>query len=389
MTIDPTSKSPKKPDAEKELTPRAKRSIDLAKKLKTLTFKNESLRDRSISYLVKEDEASKILSAELAEVFAKVNFNALGSIEDYETIQESIRVPMIHALNEIDEGNPKPLVNLWRGITGGTAQSYYLSEGLNPVVQKMNPLILKSHQNPAIALAWLTVLETVHETTSNDVYTRLDNFDKSTSEHVILAIALGQDDRLKEWLDGIPEERSIWFKKHVKDKGALVATLRRLINPTNKSLVDIEAGPRLALVKKFQGSPFLHEIQPYNSASLTMLSKGCMTPDELFENKEEFLKLFPRGGLAYIDLAKAYQNNNKYTEAIATLDSGIKKTKPTKNRLNRFIIRKATNLKLLDKKTQAVAELKMVNVAVLDKPTKKTFEQLAKSLNYTPPKTKP
>ncbi|MDC0259518.1 tetratricopeptide repeat protein [Verrucomicrobiales bacterium] len=40
-------------------------------------------------------------------------------------------------------------------------------------------------------------------------------------------------------------------------------------------------------------------------------------------------------------------------------------------------------------KIEAVAELKTVNVTVLDKPTKKTFEQLAKSLNYTPPKTKP
>ncbi len=387
LGVDPKEEDkPEKAEAEEIDSPRVVRAKALAGKLKTITFKNEAVKERCINLIVAVDEAAPLLSEELVAAFEKVNFNAISSIEDYTAIREAVKMPMIHAFNQIKEGNPDPMIKVWNGINEGSAQSYYRSEALEPIVDKMRGELLESHSKPKVAKAWLAVLETIYEKTDDDIYNRLYRLKEMSSEFMVLAIVTGADKELFEWAAAIEGSRSARFEAGIKERKILVSTLRKVVNPENGDPSEMPIEPRLTYVKQFLTSSYRQKLQGRHGTLLTMMAQKCLSPEELFKHEEELVSIHPRDGLAVLDVINVYRKEQRYEDGLKKLGAGLTELKPTGNVLNRFRISKAELLRDLDRKDEAIAELKSIPLITLDKGTRSVFNRVAKSLKYTPPK---
>ena len=111
-----------------------------------------------------------------------------------------------------------------------------------------------------------------------------------------------------------------------------------------------------------------------------MIAWKLLAPDELFEDGEGFVNAHLREGMAYLDLARVYRENQRYDDALIYIDKGLTSCILRGNRLCSYQLEKTIILRDAERFKDAKVTFAKVEFAQLDSANRGLYAKLKNSL---------
>lgn len=286
------------------------------------------------------------------------------------------------AVERLAEGDDTLFLLLWDSVSVGGAPYDWTTAALQPladaVIATRNT---EEGEAPNPDPRWIPVYEKILATTPIAVLEDLKHINKFPAAHTMLAIKNGRSDELARWSYTLGEEQSEFYFEQLKHSNQLLKELREWTNPLRLDIELVEAEPRLGLIQDYLSHPFVHRLSPFYSKLFSqMVAWKLLAPEELFADGEGFVNAHFREGMAYLDLARVYRENERYDEALKYIDKGLTSCVLRGNRLCCYQLEKTIILRDADRFDDAKGAFAEVAFAKLDSGNRSLYAKLKHSL---------
>lgn len=239
------------------------------------------------------------------------------------------------AVEKLEEGDDTIFLLLWDSISLGGAPYEWTTTALQPLADAVGEIRDgEKGGRPNPDPLWIPVYQTILANTPIECLEDLKNVGGFPAEHTMLAIGNGRGDELARWSYKLDKENSDFYFEKLKHGNQLLKELREWTNPLRMEVEFVEDEPRLGLVKDYLSHPFVHVLSPFYSKLFSQLIDWkILAPEELFADDEGFVRAHLREGMAYLDLARVYRENERYDDALKYIDKGLASTILRGNRL--------------------------------------------------------
>ncbi|MEM9016603.1 MAG: hypothetical protein AAGC68_06285, partial [Verrucomicrobiota bacterium] len=201
---------------------------------------------------------------------------------------------------------------------------------------------------------WIGVYRSLLDRTDPRFVSSIPSLENLAAPHAIAKLKKGQQEKHFAWFQNLEEKTQRVYFTGLKHQNRFIRELQNEVNPRKQDPDMLPDQPRLSLVKEFLATPFFQRIQPFNNKTFRQLiDLKCLSPDELFANREAMVTAHERQGMAYLDLARIYRENRHFEEALNHIEIGMTLYRLNPNRTGCYLLEKAIILRESGEKERA------------------------------------
>lgn len=325
---------------------------------------------------------SASLGADSTDLIA-IRSETVGDFYSETTFHEKFERLTASAIEDLKKGDDTIFRLLWDSISLGGAPYEWTTAALQPLADAVNELRTEeAGDSPNPDPRWIPVYETILANTPIESLEDLEGITKFPAEHTMLAIGNGQGDELARWAYNLDGEKTDFYLTRLKEKNQLLKELRAWTNPLELDVELLDEKPRVGLVKDYLSHPFVHKISPfYGGLFSQLIAWKILAPEELFADDEGFVHAHLREGMAYLDLARVYRENERYEDALRYIDKGLTSTLLQGNRRGCYELEKTIILREAKKLDDAKSTFSEINHDKLDRSNRELYARIEHSLN--------
>ena len=357
-------KDPAKPDqaAIPNYMDRRKRMLELAKRMKGITFANVEMKRACLEEFGQHYFCYEPLGAAFDEAAAAVDMAALGQSQNPQEHFKKLKPVVASAGRRLWNGDAKPAIDFYDKAMGTdkTAHAFYRQSLARNAVWDVlwsGPYKWSSQKEPDRA-PLLALVDHILTKTPDELF----------SQHVADAVALkiliphlqGHPEAVTEWRKTLTVDRAQKLKREFTNHFRVWAYFDTM-NLDAKMRTKTEA--RAALVGALLQDEWIRELYPETGANLTNLivtlvnKDKAFKPDELLAAWKPIAEAFPRKGRTAGESADLLMQRGLLDDALAAFDLAISQTAADYAASAGFICRKAELLERLNRKEDALAAL--------------------------------
>jgi len=324
---------------------------------------------------------SASLGADTNDLMA-IRSEAVEKFQSEGAFQNRVERLSSSAIEGLAEGDDKLFLLLWDSISVGGAPHDWTTTALQPLADAVSET--RNHEKedaPNQDPRWIPVYEKILATTPVEVLEDLKNVANFPAEHAMLGIGNGRSAELARWSYTLDKAHDEFYFSQLKQRNQLLKELREWVNPRQLDIDLVNAEPRQTIVKDYLSHPFLHRLAPFYSKLFSQLvTYKILAPEELFADGEGFVRAHLREGMAYLDLARVYRENERYDDALKYIDKGLTSCLLRGNRLCCYQLEKTIILRDAERIDDAKDTFTEVAFSQLDSYNRDLHAKLKNSL---------
>ncbi len=311
-----------------------------------------------------------------------IRTETVGDFYSETTFHEKVERLTRIAIEGLNEGDDTVFLLLWSSISLGGAPFDWTTSALQPLADAVTEIrAVESGDSPNSDPRWIPIYETILAHTPIESLEDLKRISTFPAEHTMLAIGNGRSDELARWAYHLDGEKTDFYLVRLKEKNQLLKELRAWTNPLELEIELLESETRVGLVKNYLSHPFLHQISPFYSKLFSQLiAWKILAPEELFADDEGFVHAHLREGMAYLDLARVYRENERFKEALHYIDKGMTSCLLRGNRRGCYELEKTIILREAERLEEAKLTFSGIDHGTLDQSNRDLYAKLKHSL---------